>query len=106
MGKKRLICFLALWSCGQTGQFVYFPLRLDQHCPPNTIDLRSRDRQPMVTALRSEQCHMSEGDSVEEFISTHALGRERLFVLSCDLPSHPLKILFLRPLGDDKEFLS
>ena len=37
---------------------------------------------------------MSVGDSAEEFISIHALGRERLLVLSCGLPSHPLKILF------------
>ena len=27
-------------------------------------------------------------------VSIHALGRERLLVLSCGLPSHPLKILF------------
>ena len=32
----------------------------------------------MVTALRSGQGHMSVGDSAEEFISIHALGRERL----------------------------
>ena len=37
---------------------------------------------------------MSVGDSAGEFISIHALGRERLLVLSCGLPSHPLKILF------------
>ena len=37
---------------------------------------------------------MSVGDSAEEVISIHALGRERLLVLSCGLPSHPLKILF------------
>ena len=37
---------------------------------------------------------MSVGDSAEEFISIHALGRERLLVLSCGLQSHPLKILF------------
>ena len=37
---------------------------------------------------------MSVGDSAEEFISIHALGRERLLVLSCGLPSHSLKILF------------
>ena len=37
---------------------------------------------------------MSVGDSAEEFISIHALGRERLLVLSCGLPSHPLEILF------------
>ena len=36
---------------------------------------------------------MSVDDSAEEFISIHALGRERLLVLSCGLPSHPLKIL-------------
>ena len=47
----------------------------------------------MVTALRSGQGHMSVGDSAEEFISIHALGRERLFMLSCSLPSHPLKIV-------------
>ena len=38
---------------------------------------------------------MSVGDSAEELISIHALGRERLLVLSCGLSSHPLKILFL-----------
>ena len=48
----------------------------------------------MVTPLRSGQGHMSLGDSAEEFISIHALGRQRLLVLSCGLPSHPLKILF------------
>ena len=37
---------------------------------------------------------MSVGGNAEEFISIHALGRERLLVLSCGLPSHPLKILF------------
>ena len=37
---------------------------------------------------------MSVGDSAEEFISIHALGRERLLVLSCGLLSHPPKILF------------
>ena len=47
---------------------------------------------------------MSVGDSTEEIISIHALGRERLLVLSRGLPSHPLKILFLRPWGDDREF--
>ena len=48
----------------------------------------------MATLLRSGQGHMSVGDSAEEFISIHALGRERLLVLSCGLPSHPLKMLF------------
>ena len=47
----------------------------------------------MVTTPRSGQGHMSVGDSAEEFIPIHALGRERLLVLSCGLPSHPLKIL-------------
>ena len=35
---------------------------------------------------------MSAGGSAEEFISIHALGRERLDVLSCGLPAHALKI--------------
>ena len=48
----------------------------------------------MVTAVRSGQGHVSVSDSVEEFISIHGLGRERLLVLSRGLPSHPLKILF------------
>ena len=48
----------------------------------------------MVTALRCGQGHMSVGDSAEELISIHALGCERLIVLSSGLPSHPLKILF------------
>ena len=61
----------------------------------------------MVTALSSGQRHMSVRDSAEQFISIHALGRERLLVLSSGLPSHPLKILFFaRSLGDDREFLS
>ena len=47
----------------------------------------------MVTPLRSGQGHMSVGDSAEEFISMDALGRERLHVLSCGLPSRPLKSL-------------
>ena len=36
---------------------------------------------------------MSIGDSAEEFTSIHALGREKLLVLTCRIPSHPLKIL-------------
>ena len=48
---------------------------------------------------------MSVGDSAEEFISTHALGREWLLVLSCGLPSHPLKILVFALLGDDRVLL-
>ena len=47
----------------------------------------------MVTALRSGQGHMNVGNNAEEFISIHALGPERLLVLTCGLPSHPLKIL-------------
>ena len=48
---------------------------------------------------------MSVGDSTEEFIAIHALGREKLLVMSCDLPSHPLKILvFAR--WETIEFLS
>ena len=41
---------------------------------------------------------MCVGDSAEEFISIHALGRERVLVLSCGLPSHPLKIMFFARL--------
>ena len=37
---------------------------------------------------------MSVGDSVEEFILMHALGREGLLVLSSGSSSYPLKILF------------
>ena len=48
----------------------------------------------MATPIRSGQGHMSVGDSAEELILIRALGRERLLVLSCGLPSHPLKILF------------
>ena len=48
---------------------------------------------------------MSVGDSAEEFISIHALRRERLLVLSCGLPSDPLKnLLFAR--SETIEFLS
>ena len=48
---------------------------------------------------------MSVGDSAEEFIWIHALGREKLLVLSCDLPSHPLKVLFFAR-WETIEFLS
>ena len=48
----------------------------------------------MVTPICFGQGHMSVGDSAEEFISIHALGRERLLLLSCGLPSHPLKFCF------------
>ena len=61
----------------------------------------------MVTPLCSGQGHMRVGDSAEEFISIHALGRERLLVLSCGLPSRALvQNSVFRPLGDDREFLS
>ena len=49
---------------------------------------------------------MSVGDSVEEFTSTHALGRERLLVLSCGLASHPLKILFFAHWETIESFVS
>ena len=39
----------------------------------------------MVNPIRSGQGHMSVGDSTEEFISIHVLGRERLLVLSCHI---------------------
>ena len=59
----------------------------------------------MVTDLRFGQGIMSVGDRAEEFISIHALGRERLLVLSCGLPSHPLKVLFFAR-WETIEFLS
>ena len=49
---------------------------------------------------------MSVGDSAEEFISIHALGRELLLVLSCGLPSNPLKILFCARLETARVFVS
>ena len=48
----------------------------------------------MVTALLSGQGYMSVGDSAEELISIHALGCERLLVLSSGIPSHLFRILF------------
>ena len=47
----------------------------------------------MVTPLRFGQGHMSVGDSAQESISIHTLGHVRLLVMSCGLPSHPLKIV-------------
>ena len=38
---------------------------------------------------------MSVGDSAEELISIHALGRKMLLELSCGLPSHNLEIMFI-----------
>ena len=49
---------------------------------------------------------MSVGDSAEELISIHALGRERLFVLFCGLSSNPLKILFFGRWETIDSFLS
>ena len=37
---------------------------------------------------------MSVGDSTEELSSIQTLGRERLLVLSCGLPSHSLNFSF------------
>ena len=48
---------------------------------------------------------MSVDDSAEEFISIHVLGRERLLVLSCGHPSHPLETLFFAH-WETKQFLS
>ena len=52
----------------------------------------------MATPLDSRKCHMSVDDSAEEFIWIHALGRERLLLLSCGILPHPPEILFL-PVG-------
>ena len=49
---------------------------------------------------------MSLGDSAEEFISIHALGRERLLVMSCGLAVTSSQNSVFRALGDDREFLS
>ena len=49
---------------------------------------------------------MSAGDSAEDFISIYALGREMLLVLSCGLPSHPLKILFFARWETIESFVS
>ena len=48
---------------------------------------------------------MSVGDSAEELMLVHVIGRERLPALSCGLPSNPLKIVKYSacPLGDDRE---
>ena len=58
----------------------------------------------MATPLRSGQGHMSVGDSAEEFISIHALGRERLLVLWSSVTSSQNSVF--RPLGDDGVFFS
>ena len=49
---------------------------------------------------------MSVGESAEEFISIHALGRERLLVLSYGRPSHPLKILLFARWETIESFVS
>ena len=49
---------------------------------------------------------MSVGDSAEEFISIHTLGRERLLALSSGLPLNPLKIMLFALSGDDSVFVS
>ena len=60
----------------------------------------------MVTPLRSEHGHMSVGDSAEQFISFHALGRQRLLVSYCGLPSHPLNTLFFAVARRWRTFVS
>ena len=65
------------------GLFVFFPgvflsSRVTGPCPVTT-DLIMRVNVRTTT-----------GDSAEEFIPIHALVRERLLVLSCGLPSHPV----------------
>ena len=60
----------------------------------------------MVTPLCSRQGYMRVGDSAEEVISIHALGRERLLVLSCGLPSYLLESLFFARWETIESFLS
>lgn len=47
----------------------------------------------MINPLHSGQSHIQAGDSAEEFMSIHAVGRERLPALSLDLWLNLLKIL-------------
>ena len=49
---------------------------------------------------------MSVGDSAEEFILIHALGREGLLVLSCGLPSNTLTIPFFAPWETAELYIS
>ena len=60
----------------------------------------------MVTPLRPGPGHMSVDDSAEEFISIHALERERLacFVMWSYVKSSQNSVF--RPLGDDTVFVS
>ena len=49
---------------------------------------------------------MSVGDGAKEFMLVHTLGRERLLVLSCGLPSNPLKIIFFADWETAETFVS
>ena len=44
MTKKCFFSGYSLVHAVQQVNFAYFPSSIDQHCPPNTIDLRSGDR--------------------------------------------------------------
>ena len=49
---------------------------------------------------------MSVGDSAGEFILIHALGRERLLVLACGLPSKTLKFILIARWETIESFVS
>ena len=101
--------WLFFWSCGPNGQFVTFSSSLDQHRPPSTIDLRSRDRDNPRSLLfvpdKVTWVYLV-GDNAEEFIFFHALGRKRLLVLFCGLVYIPLKILRLASWETIESFAS
>ena len=95
--------WLFFWSCGPIGQFVFHQALINiAHQTRLTFDLEIETTH--VTPLCSGKGHMSVGDSAEGFISIHALGREGLLVLSCGLPSHPVKVLFFARSGTIETF--
>ena len=59
----------------------------------------------MVIPLRSGQGHMSVGESAEEFVSIHALGRGGCCVVLWSSVTSSQNPVF-RPLGDRRDSLS
>ena len=109
MGKQQQLCFLGyfFWPAVQRVNLSIFHQALINivHQTQLTFSVEIEKTNGHCSLLRSNK---SVGDSAEKFISIHALGRERLLGLSCDLPSHPLKILFfaLRQKITCREFFS
>ena len=88
--------FLALFC--QTAQVVNFHQASINvvHQRRLTFDLEIETTRDRSSSFRTRsQGHISRGDSAEEFMVIHALGCERLLVLSGGLPSNPLKNYFL-----------